>query len=108
MKLLCDTGISLIDSMPVMICSGKWSGKVAREITTGDSVLLIGIYYYGLKLHALGFRGVEGLPFPKCMLATEASVNDLSSLKDIVDFIHNRILFGNKIYGGQRLLGTDV
>src|SRR5476651_790327 len=31
--LECNTDVSLLDSMPIMTCSGKRSGKVAAEIT---------------------------------------------------------------------------
>jgi hypothetical protein len=51
----CDTGITLIDSIPVITCSGKRSAKVALEIIDKGYCSTKGIYYYGLKLHALGF-----------------------------------------------------
>lgn len=97
----CDRSISLIDSMPVMTCSGKRSGKVAKEITDKGFCSTKGVYYYGLKLHALGFRRKGHLPFPERLLFTEASVNDLSFLKSICDSINNRTFFGDKIYGDK-------
>jgi hypothetical protein len=97
----CDSGISLIDSMPVITCSGKRSGKVAGEITDKGFCSTKGIYYYGLKLHAIGFRRKAHLPFPERLLFTQASVNDLSFLKDVCDSICNRSFFGDKIYGDK-------
>lgn len=97
----CDLEISVIDSMPIITCSAKRSGKVAREITDKGFCSTKGIYYYGLKLHALAFRRKGHLPFPEQLLFTQASVNDLSLLKDIGDSIHNRTILGDKIYGDK-------
>lgn len=47
--------LSVLDSMPVITCSGKRKGKVAREITDKGYCSTKGIYYYGMKLHALVF-----------------------------------------------------
>ena len=46
---------SLLDSMPIITCSGKREGKVARKITDKGFCSTKGIYYYGLKLHVLTF-----------------------------------------------------
>ena len=97
----CDTGIILIDSMPIMTCSAKRSAKVAREITDKGFCSTKGMYYYGLKLHALGFRRKGHLPHPDRLLFTEASVNDLTFLKDICDDMYDRTFFGDKIYGDK-------
>ena len=97
----CDESVSLVDSGPVMTCSGKRSGKVAREITDKGYCSAKGTYYYGLKLHALGFRREGRLPFPERLLFSEASVNDLSFLKSICDSVDNRTFFGDKIYGDK-------
>jgi hypothetical protein len=92
----CDTGITLIDSMPVITCSGKRSAKVAPEITDKGYCPTKSIYYYGLKLHALGFRRKGYLPHPERLL--KASVNDLTFLKDICDDMYDRTFIGDKIY----------
>jgi len=97
----CDMGITLIDSMPIMTCSAKRSAKVAREITDKGFCSTKGMYYYGLKLHALGFRRKGYLPHPDRLLFTEASVNDLTFLKDICDDMYDRTFFGDKIYGDK-------
>ena len=97
----CDTGIALIDSMPIITCSGKRSGKVAKEITDKGFCSTKGMYYYGLKLHAIGFRRKGHLPFPEQLLFTEASVNDLTFLKGICDSVSDRTFFGDKIYGDK-------
>ncbi len=61
----CQTDESLLDSMPIITCSGKRAGKVAMEITDKGFCSTKGIYYYGLKLHALGFRRLGQLPYPE-------------------------------------------
>ena len=97
----CDTGITLIDSMPVITCSGKRSAKVAREITDKGYCSTKGMYYHGLKLHALGFRRKGHLPHPEYLLFSKASVNDLTFLKDICDDMYDRTFIGDKIYGDK-------
>jgi hypothetical protein len=94
----CDTGITLIDSMPVITGSGKRKAMVVKEITDNVFCSTKGIYYYGLNLHALGFRRKRHLPHLKLLLFTEASVNDLTFLKENCDDIYNRTFFGDKIY----------
>jgi hypothetical protein len=94
----CDTGITHIDSMPVITCSGKRSAKVAPEITDKGYCPTKGIYYYGLKLHALGFRCKGYLPHPERLLFSKASVNELTFLKDIYDDMYDRTFIGDKIY----------
>jgi hypothetical protein len=97
----CDTGIMLIDSMPVITCSGKRKAKVAKEITDKGFCSTKGMYYYGLKLHTIGFRRKGHLPHPERILFTKASVNDLSLLKENCDDMYNRTFFGDKIYGDK-------
>lgn len=77
----CCLDQSLLDSMPIITCSGKGTGKVAKEITGKGFNSTKGFYYYGLKLHALGFRRIGKLPHPDRILFTLASVNDLSLYK---------------------------
>jgi len=57
------------------------------------------MYYYGLKLHALGFRRKGRIPFPERLLFTPASVNDLEGFrKGFGDILHDRIIFADKGY----------
>lgn len=94
----CCLDQSLLDSMPIITCSGKRSGKVATEITDKGYCSTKGIYYYGLKLHLLGFRRIGKLPHPEQILYTPASVNDLTVFKEAWSEIENRTFFGDKIY----------
>lgn len=94
----CILDQSLLDSMPIITCSGKRAGKVARDIADkGYCPTKIG-YYYGLKLHAIGFRRMGKLPFPEQILLTEASESDINVYKQTWSEIPDRVLFGDKGY----------
>jgi len=94
----CDTDVSLLDSMPIITCSGKRSGKVATEITDKGYCSTKSLYYYGLKLHALAFFRPKRLPFPEQVVITPASESDLNVFKQDWSGIQNRTFFGDKIY----------
>jgi hypothetical protein len=94
----CDTNTSLLDSLPIITCSGKRSGKVAKEITDKGFCSTKNMYYYGLKLHALGYRRPKQLPFPEQFLLTPASENDLNLFRQAWGEIENRTFYGDKIY----------
>lgn len=94
----CCIDQSLLDSMPIVTCSGKRIGKVAREITDKGYCSTKGMYYYGIKLHMLGFRRKGKLPYPEQIVYTPASENDLNVYKTAWSNLHNRTFFGDKIY----------
>lgn len=94
----CSKDNSVLDSMPIITCSGKRSGKVAREITDKGYCSTKSMYYYGLKLHALGFCNPHRLPHPEQIIFTPASVNDLALYKQAWSEIEGRTFFGDKIY----------
>lgn len=97
----CSESFSLLDSMPVILCSGKRSGKVAKEITDKGFCSTKGIYYYGLKLHALAFHRPSKLPFPESFVISKASENDLTIFKNYWSHIKNRTFWGDKIYNDE-------
>jgi hypothetical protein len=94
----CCLDQSLLDSMPIITCSGRRTPKVATEIVDKGVCSSKGIYYHGLKIHALTFRRIDKLPFPEQLLITPASVNDLSVFKEAWSNITERCFFGDKIY----------
>lgn len=94
----CSSVDSLLDSMPIITCSGKRSGKVARSITDKGYCSTKSMYYYGLKLHLLGWRRDGCLPWPESIVFTPASENDLHLFKHSWCTITNRNFFGDKIY----------
>ena len=103
----CDNETSLLDSMPIITCSGKRNAKVAREIANKSYCSTKNLWYYGLKLHALAFRRKGTLPFPEAIVITEASENDLNVFKQNWHTIINRQFFGDKIYSDEPFF-TDL
>lgn len=97
----CSDAQSLLDSMPIILCSGKRQGKVAKEITDKGYCSTKGMYYYGAKLHTLGFRRVGKLPYPEQIVISKASENDLTIYKENWSELENRTFFGDKIYQNE-------
>lgn len=94
----CILDQSVLDSMPIITCSGKRSAKVALEVTNKGYCSTKSMYYHGMKLHMLGFRRDSKLPHPEQILFTPASVNDITVYKQAWSNIENRTFFGDKIY----------
>jgi hypothetical protein len=94
----CFIDQSLLDSMPIITCSGKRNGKVAKDLTDKGYCSTKSLYYYGVKLHALAFRRLNTIPFPEEIQITPASVNDLTVFKEAWSEKTNRNFFGDKIY----------
>lgn len=94
----CCLDQSLLDSMPIITCSGRRAPKVALEIVDKGVCSSKGMYFNGLKLHALTFRRLGKLPFPEQLLIAPASVNDLTVFKGAWSEISDRCFFGDKIY----------
>lgn len=94
----CRNDFSLLDSLPIITCSGKRSARVAKEITDKGFCSTKGMYYHGLKLHALAFWQKGSLPFPESFVITPASENDLNVFKENWSQIKNRVFWGDKIY----------
>lgn len=94
----CCLDQSLLDSMPIITCSGKRTGKVASEITNKGYCSTKSMYYYGMKMHLLGFRRIGKLPHPEQILFTQASVSDTSVYKQAWSELDGRVFFGDKIY----------
>jgi hypothetical protein len=94
----CYANQSLLDSMPIIVCSGKRKGKVATELTDKGYCSTKSLYYYGVKLHALAFRRNNKIPFPEEILIAPASINDLTVFKEAWSNKENRSFFGDKIY----------
>lgn len=94
----CCLDQSLLDSMPIITCSGKRSGQVASEIANKGYCSTKSMYYYGLKMHVLGFRRISKLPHPEQILFTPASVSDISVYKQAWAELEARVFFGDMIY----------
>ncbi|MEI6750542.1 MAG: hypothetical protein WCM93_15405 [Bacteroidota bacterium] len=77
----CIKDLSLLDAMPIITCSGKLEGKMAREITDKCFCSAKGIYYYGLRLNILMFNHPHHLRFPEQSQLTLTSENKLYLFK---------------------------
>lgn len=97
----CIKDENLLDSMPIITCSGKRSPKVALEATDKGFCSTKNMYFYGLKLHALSFRRPDTLPFPEQFVITTASESDLNAFKQSWGDLTNRTFYGDKIYYSQ-------
>jgi hypothetical protein len=97
----CSSEQSLLDSMPIVTCSGKRNSKVATELADKSYCSTKNMWYHGLKLHALNFRRLDKLPFPEELLITPASENDLNVFKNAWSGITDRDFFGDKIYSDK-------
>ena len=87
--------------MPIITCSGKRLRKVAKDLTDKGYCSTKSLYYFGVKLHALAFRGDKTMPFPEEIQITPAPVNDLTVFKEAWSNKTNRCFFGDKIYINQ-------
>lgn len=96
--LNCNNTISLVDSMPIITCSGKRKAKVAKELINKGYNSSKKMYYYGLKLHILGYKQTNKIPFPQEIKISKASDNDLNMFKQAWEKISNKYIFGDKIY----------
>jgi len=91
---------SLIDSMPIIVAGNKRSSfaKSASDICSKGFCSSKNMFYYGLKFHMLGFVRPTTIPMPEYCWFTSAEANDLNAAKDIIERIHDRKIFGDKIY----------
>ena len=94
----CILDQSLLDSMPIITCSGKREGKVAREITDKGFCSTKGICYYELKQHTLAYNHPHHLPFPEQFQLTSASENDLNLFNQAWGEIGKRTFFCDKAF----------
>jgi hypothetical protein len=94
----CSAEILLLDSMPIITCSGKRNAKVALELVDKSFCSSKNLWYYGVKLHALNLYNKGTLPHPQSILITKASENDLNVFKENWAEIASKIFFGDKIY----------
>lgn len=98
-----ENSISLIDSMPIMLCSGKRKGKVAPELSEKSFCSTKGVYYYGVKLHTIAFYRKGKLPLPEYLLLTSAAENDLEAIRPVLTNLVNRAIFADKAYANKPL-----
>ena len=96
----CDNITSLLDSMPIITCTGKnKTGKVATEIANKGYCSTKNMYYFGIKLHVLASRREGTIPFPEMIVVSAATENNLAVFKrEYADHITNKYIYADKIY----------
>jgi hypothetical protein len=104
--------IRLIDSMPIIMANAKRSSraKVANEFANKGYCSSKGIYYYGVKLHILGFKRAGTLPLPEYIGLTPASNHDLTAFEQIAPLLQEGEIYADKAYIDeimQQLLETE-
>lgn len=98
--------ISLVDSLPIIMCSGKRQGKVAPELSDKSYCSTKNLYYFGVKLHTVAFSRTKQVPLPEFMSITPASENDLMAIYPILPQLQNRAIFADKAYTDKELNKT--
>ena len=91
--------------MPIIVAGNRRSSsaRTARDLCTKDYCSSKDMYYYGLKLHLIGFVRPTTLPMPECCWFTPAEVNDLTAARGIIGNVFNRKIYGDKIYMDEPL-----
>jgi len=95
--------ISILDSMPIITCSGKRSGKVASQITDKGYCSTKKMHYYGAKLHGIAFHRKGKLPLPEYFSLTKSSEHDLNAVREILPRLKGRAVIGDKAYSKKDL-----
>lgn len=95
--------ISLIDSMPIITCSGKRQGVVAPQLTAKGYCSTKKLHYFGAKLHGIAFHRKKQLPMPEYFGLSLACEHDLNAVRDILPRLHRRDVFADKAYANKDL-----
>lgn len=95
--------LRVMDSLPVMLCSGKRKAKVARELSDKGYCSTKNLYYYGVKIHLVAIPRPGALPRPDLIGITPASCHDLAALRPMLPKLAGKALFGDKIYADRPL-----
>jgi len=92
--------IRLIDSMPIIMAKEKRSSKakVAPDLANKGYCGSKNCYYYGVKVHILGFRRLGTLPLPEYIGLTPASNHDLSAFRQITPDLQDSEIYADKAY----------
>lgn len=95
--------VLLGDSFPVITCSHKREGKVARELTDKGFCATKKLHFYGVKVHILGLQRRGTIPFPQYVEVTPASVHDLTALRAVLEKTTADVCVLDKAYADTEL-----
>jgi hypothetical protein len=90
----------LIDSFPVMLAKHghAYNARVAREIANRGYCAAKKTHFHGVRLPTIAHRRSGQLPLPDQLWLREASVHDLSSVREQALRLPTSTLFGDKAY----------
>jgi hypothetical protein len=91
------------DSFPVITCSHKRDGKVARELTAKGFCATKNMHFYGVKVHVFGLRRITSIPFPQYVEVTAANVADLSACRPMLENVWADGCIADKAYADAGL-----
>jgi hypothetical protein len=99
-EILDFTQESILDTMPILVAGSKRSSSacVAKDICGKGYCSSKDMYYYGLKLHLIGFVRPGTIPMPESCFVTDAKENDLTYARPLLELIYNRKIYADKIY----------
>ena len=84
--------------MPIITCNGKRKGKVASELCDKGYNSTKGMYFFGVKLHSIGFHRANSLPVLEYLQIGPASEHDLQAQREVLEQIQDRVVVGDKAY----------
>lgn len=90
--------IALTDSMPIITCSGKRRGKVARELCDKGFNATKNMHFFGVKLHGIAFHRSGSLPTIDTLQIGPASVHDLAAQRQILEQAYGITIIGDKAF----------
>jgi len=90
----------LIDSMPIVLAKQSRSSraKVAPQMCNKGYCDAKKMWFYGVRLHALGQSQRKTLPQPKQILLTSANVHDRKAAEEMLADVYGIDLFADKAY----------
>ena len=91
------------DSFPVVTCSHKRAGKVARELADKGYCATKKLHFYGVKVHAIGLTRPSTIPYPQYLEVTQASVHDLTASRNMLEKMEADVSVFDKAYADSTL-----
>lgn len=89
--------------MPIVLATGPYSrnAKVAKGLANQTWHPIKKTYYYGVKLHVIGYARQNKLPIPEQWFITPAATHDLQALKSYAEEMQSGELVGDRAYVDQ-------
>ena len=93
----------IVDSLPIITCSGRRKAKVAPSITGKGYCAAKKLFYHGCKVHLLSGMRSGQMPLPRQAGFTPANVHDLTALRPVLEQLRNTVIFADKAYADKEL-----